>query len=150
VAGWVDWGAGGQRTVNVINGLFQEENIGYELTDFQDLQDDNGFYKTIGPTGIKESEKLLHQEAVKPCLHVLADKKFRSADTELRAAFEEYRKGKYADSITDAGAAVESVLKSICKAKKWTYRRLGRGEVVSGVNQEERLPLFFSKETYFH
>jgi hypothetical protein len=36
-------------------------------------------------------------------------------------AFEEYRKAKYGDAVTDAGAAVESVLKTICTVKGWAY-----------------------------
>jgi hypothetical protein len=80
-------------------------------------------YRVIFPTIVKKNEKLLHCQAVQPCLHVLSNTRFATANTELLNAFEEYRKGKYADAITDAGAAVESVLKIICTQKRWSYDR---------------------------
>jgi len=70
---------------------------------------------------MKKDEELLHSGTVKPCLAALSDPRFATAYQELTAAFEEYRKDKWADCITDAGAAVESVLKTICTHKKWPY-----------------------------
>jgi hypothetical protein len=32
-----------------------------------------------------------------------------------------YRRGRYADALTSCGSAFESVLKTICTAKKWLY-----------------------------
>jgi hypothetical protein len=124
---------GGQSTVDAINGVLEEEDIGYELTSFreevidevradnQPLYGPGTTYRTIFPTMIRKDEKLLHCQAVQPCLHVLNDPRFVTANTELLNAFEEYRKGNYADAITDAGAAVESVLKTICAHKRWRY-----------------------------
>ena len=34
-----------------------------------------------------------------------------------------YRRGEYTDAITDAGAAFESVMKTICHLKAWTFDR---------------------------
>ncbi len=36
-------------------------------------------------------------------------------------AFEAYRSGNYAETITKAGAAFESVLKTICTVRKWPH-----------------------------
>lgn len=127
--------AGGQRTVDELNRIFEDENIGYELTPFGEEQLEDSYpdwrpagtgpklptFRYIFPTAIKKDEKILHQEMVKPCLHALSDKRFGTANGELLSAFEEYRKGEYGDAITDAGAAFESVLKIICTAKKWPY-----------------------------
>lgn len=63
----------------------------------------------------------MHAEVIEPCLHVLSDSRFSTANIELMKAFEEYRKGAFAESITDAGASIESVLKTICSEKKWDY-----------------------------
>jgi hypothetical protein len=111
---------GGPPTVDAINEVLREENIGYELTDFQEIPTQHG-HRIVTPTAIKKEEELLHRETVKPCLRALSDKRFATALEELTKAFDEYRKGDYGDAVTDAGASVETVLKTICKHKKWAY-----------------------------
>lgn len=113
--------AGGQRTVNELNKVLEEENIGYEISDFQQEKLSGGSFRTIPPTILKKDEKTLHHEVVHPCLHVLSDDRFRNARQELLKAFDEYRNVDYPDSITDAGSAFETVLKTICTHKKWRY-----------------------------
>jgi hypothetical protein len=126
------WNFGRQPMVEAINRVFQEENIGYELTSYSEITTEGGTLfgrfsprgKTIRPVlpkVLRKDEKLLHAEAVKPCLDALSNPLFESANAELLNAFDEYRQAKYADAITDAGAAFESVLKSICSKKRWTY-----------------------------
>jgi hypothetical protein len=121
---------GGESTVEAINQVFEEENIGFELTAFRHVesshkQEPDGpvitFGHTITPVAIKKDEKLLHAETVRPCLHTLLDPRFNTASDELLKAFEEYRRGDYGDAITDAGAAYETVMKTICTIKNWQY-----------------------------
>ena len=127
-----DGHCGGQPTVAAINGIFQQEGIGYELSDFIVIQakrdpspealfcpDPNR--KIVLPLARRLDEKVLHAEVVKPCLHALSDARFATANGELSNAFSEYRQGNYSDTITDAGAAFESVLKVICIVKGWTF-----------------------------
>jgi hypothetical protein len=116
---WQDL-SGGQPTVDAINDVLEEENVGFELTPYIERQID-GYLRVSYPTVLKKDEKLLHKETVKPCLHLLGDSRFKTASDELLKAFEEYRKGNYADAVTDAGSAFESVLKTICTIKHWYY-----------------------------
>ncbi len=126
------WNFGRQPMVQAINRVLQEENIGYELTDYSETITEGGSLfgrsspgmKTIHPhlpKVLRKDEKILHAETVKPCLDVLSDPRFATANGELLSAFEEYRRGKYGDAVTDAGAAFESVLKIICTIKGWSY-----------------------------
>lgn len=126
------WNFGRQPMVDALNRVLQEENIGYELTPYSEIETEGATLfgrfiqrgKTIRPVlpkVVRKDEKLLHAEVVKPCLDALSNPLFESASAELLNAFDEYRQGKYADAITDAGASFESVLKVICSAKKWAY-----------------------------
>ncbi len=115
------WNCGGQETIDVMNQILEEENVGFELTPIQNIDLGHGRYRIVPPGIVKKDEKLLHKEAVKPCLQALSDSRFTTANAELRKAFDEYRRGEYADAITDAGAAYESVMKIICARKKWPY-----------------------------
>lgn len=126
------WNFGRQKMVEAINHVLQEENIGYELTDYTETVTEGATLfgrfspsaKTIHPTLpkiIRKDDKLLHADTVKPCLEALSDPRFSTASDELLNAFDEYRQGKYSDAVTDAGAAFESVLKIICTIKGWAY-----------------------------
>lgn len=118
--------------VAAINQIFEEEGIGYELTQFS--QRDTGrpaelfgrytggnFIQTVFPQIVKKDERTVHELAVKPALHALHDIRFATANSELLNAFAKVRSGDYADAITSCGAAFESVLKTICDAKGWPY-----------------------------
>ena len=126
------WGCGKQRTVTAINQVLAESNIGYELTDYEETFTQGAEFMgefrpnvqeihVKKPTVVRKDEKTLHAETVKPCLAALASPEYETAGRELQNAFDEYRKGCYADAITDAGSAFESVLKIICTQKGWSY-----------------------------
>lgn len=126
------WHCGGQRTVEAVNRVLDEENIGYELTEYSETYSDGATLfgkfsptaKTVHaqlPKAVRRDEKVLHAETVKPCLLALSDTRFATASSELLSAFDEYRQGKFGDAVTDAGAAFESVLKTICTNKGWQY-----------------------------
>ncbi len=118
---------GGQSAVDAVNKVLEEETIGYELTNIQEVSAGEGSpyggggYYIVPPSVIKKDEKVLHAQTVRPCLHALSDSRFATANRELLNAFDEYRQGKYGDAVTDAGAAFESVLKIICTHKNWPY-----------------------------
>ncbi len=126
------WHCGGQPVVEAINRVLEQENIGYELTPYIETLTPGGtlfgrFSPTIQtvhaqlPKAVRKDEKVLHAETVKPCLAALGDARFKTANDELLKAFEEYRKQDYGDAVTDAGAAFETVIKTICTHKKWPY-----------------------------
>jgi hypothetical protein len=126
------WGFGKQKTVDAINEVLSECNIGYELTDYVETYVQGAAFlgkfqpnvqqvQTKKPKVVRRDEKTLHAETVKPCLAALSSSDYETASRELQNAFDEYRSGRYADAITDAGSAFESVLKIICTQKGWPY-----------------------------
>jgi hypothetical protein len=121
----------GEKAVNTINRILAEEGIGYELTpyvlqiDKTPSRDGKGVsgVSLVLPRAIRKDEATLHVEVLQPCLAVLADKRFETANKHLFDAFEELRHAKYDDAMADAGAAFESVLKVICTENKWPYAK---------------------------
>jgi hypothetical protein len=118
--------------VGIINRIFEEEGIGYELTPPAIIDEGPGtlFGRTSSgmracrvefPMVIRKDERVVHDKAVKPALEKLRDPRFATANNELLNAFEEIQKGGYADAITSCGSAFESVMKTICDMKRWDY-----------------------------
>jgi hypothetical protein len=117
---------GGRPTIDAINRIFEEEGIGYELTAIREIpvaskRRAGKEFRVETPRIIRKDEQLLHQETIRPCLDALGDPQFDTANRELMNAFEEIRRGAYADAITSAGSAFESVLKTICARKSWQH-----------------------------
>jgi hypothetical protein len=122
-----------QRGVDEINRILREEGIGYEFTGYvtryvEKLDDSRlGGGRTRNviehdyPEVIEKHEEYTHGAIVKPCLAVLAAPMFKVANAEMLKAHEHMRKGSFDDALTCCGAAYESVMKTICDAKGWTY-----------------------------
>jgi hypothetical protein len=130
-----------QGAVELINQILQEEGIGYELTPYKITLPDPppvppgerpvSRPRFIDPADIPSSvqypqviekaSEYMHEETIRPCLDLLTNPKFKSANEELLKAHKEYREGNYADAITDCGSAFESVMKTICEVKDWPY-----------------------------
>lgn len=87
-----------------LNARLLEAGIGYELVDGQIIE---------------KSSEFIHQEAVLPALHVLAQSRFANANSEFREAFEAYKSNEYEDCLTDCLKAFESVMKVIAADKGW-------------------------------
>jgi len=112
--------------VEVLNRTLEADGVGFELTQFRQVwrQPAPGMKpmpqgKMEFPRFIKKGDRTTHELAVKPALEVLSEPRFATANQELLKAFDEVRKGDYADAITDCGSAFESVLKTICQEKGW-------------------------------
>lgn len=121
----------GEKAVDTINRIFAEDGIGYELTPYE-LKINKTWLKPRKsgldisqelPKAIRKDEATLHAEVLQPCLAVLSDERFATANKHLLDAFEELRHAKYDDAIADAGAAFESVLKVLCTEKNWHYAK---------------------------
>jgi hypothetical protein len=111
-----------QSFVDAVNEIFRDEGIGFELT--QAVREDPEYERSIivlYPIVISKDTEYLHSEVVRPCLACLATPGFATANEEMLKAHEAYRHGRIDDVITHAGAAFESVLKSICDRKNWDY-----------------------------
>ena len=120
-----------QDAVEAINKILEEEGVGYELSrpKLVDTGEPSSLFghptgnvfRNEFPQAIKKGERTLHDQVVQPALTVLGDPRLTVANSELLTAFDKVRNGDYADAITSCGAAFESILKTICDTKKWTY-----------------------------
>lgn len=123
------WGCEGQQGVDAVNLVFREEGLGYELTDWKEVEvnDDSTrhggrgrrAYRINYPMIVRKDGAVTHHLAVQPCLAALHDERFRAADSEFRKALEECRSGRYADAVTSGASAFESVLRAVCVARGW-------------------------------
>ncbi len=121
--------------IDVVNDIFQDEGIGYELTKFhvpEPPPEPDGQIRrpfiihgmpegTIYPQIIRKDTEYLHAEVVRPCLEALGTPGFDVALKEMLKAHEALRRSDFAGSITDAEDAFESVMKTICQKKGWRY-----------------------------
>ncbi|UFI05644.1 STM4504/CBY_0614 family protein [Roseibium aggregatum] len=94
-----------KNAIEEINHRFKEHGIGYEYS---------------GEL-IRVDSELVHAEAVKPALQLLAGKGYEGAQQEFLSGYEHYRKQKYSEALADSLKALESTLKSIFDKRGWTY-----------------------------
>ncbi len=116
--------------VEEFNHIFHQENIGFELTPYEEIlgdeesQPENPYsggrrpYRKY-PEIICKTGQYVHESIVRPCLDVLAKPLFSGAEKEMLKAHQHYRNNLYEDSLTSCGSAFESVLKIICTEKGW-------------------------------
>ncbi|SOE91854.1 hypothetical protein SAMN05414139_04537 [Burkholderia sp. D7] len=93
-----------EDAIDELNERFREHGVGYQYESSEILRVDSEF---------------IHAEAVKPALGLLRMDGFAGANDEFLEAHEHYRHGRNKESIGSALKAFESVLKGICKIKKW-------------------------------
>ena len=96
------------EVVDELNARFREHSIGYR------------FEPEIGKV-VRVDSELLHQEVVKPSLHLLRASHFAGAEQEFHKAHEHYRHQRFQESINESLKALESTLKVICKRKRWSF-----------------------------
>lgn len=89
-----------------LNGRFKQHNLGYEVINGQLVRIDN---------------QVVHAQYIKPALQLLCDEEFVGAEDEYRNAFEARCAGNNKDAILNAGKCFESVLKTICEKKKYSF-----------------------------
>ena len=93
--------------ISELNARLQEGKVGYEYSE--------------GMMVRKDSE-IIHRDVVIPVLHLLKDPRFAAANKEFREAHEAFRHGRRDDCIAKCGNALESVLKVIGHARKWSIK----------------------------
>ena len=137
------------QVVDALNTIFRDSNAPYQLTPIVKVEEKAGVsrfnrpvttIRTVAyPRIIRAEEELTYQEAVKPALSVLGAPHFEAANQEFRDAMDKYRKGDYEDSLAMCGSAFESVLKVLCKRKRWKYNEQD--------TSSQLLDVVFSKST---
>ncbi|MFW5499856.1 MULTISPECIES: STM4504/CBY_0614 family protein [unclassified Maridesulfovibrio] len=93
------------EAINELNTRFKEHGVGYH------------FEKQI----IKIDNQLIHHEAVKPALQLLAAPSYSGPQEEFLSAFEHYRHGNHKEALTDALKSLESTMKVICITQGWKF-----------------------------
>jgi hypothetical protein len=94
------------RALTEINSRFLEHGVGFRYESDQIIRVDS---------------EVVHAEIVKPALALLHDTKFKGAEAEFHSAFEHYRHDRAKEALTDCLKSLESTMKSIAAARKWTY-----------------------------
>lgn len=89
-----------------LNYRFKQNNLGYEFVNNELIRIDN---------------KLLHQEVIKPALHLLHLEEFKGAEEEFLKAFEYRRNNDNKNAILEALKSFESTMKTICDKKGYDY-----------------------------
>jgi len=92
--------------IEELNGRFKEHGVGFQFD---------------GGEIIKVDSTYAHAEIVKPVLNLLSNIKFRGANDEYLKAHEHYKQGRNKECLADCLKAFESVMKIICKEKKWSF-----------------------------
>lgn len=89
-----------------LNYRFKENGIGFSFSDGRIVRIDSEF---------------IHSEVVLPALNILSRKQYLGARQEFLNAHEHYRKGSTKEVLNECLKSFESVMKSICDARKWPY-----------------------------
>jgi hypothetical protein len=102
-----------------INKVMLYYALGYEIVVPEGDREDEPIFQVI-----RKDTQFTHAEMVKPALRLLGGEEFRHAEEQFRDAHREFQQGHYADSITDAAASVESVLKVVLGVDEGTPKEL--------------------------
>lgn len=89
-----------------LNARFREQGVGFQIESAKIIRTDS---------------QLLHEEAVRPALHLLAEKKYSTINEEFLTAHSHYRAGRHKECLVECLKALESTLKIICTARKWPF-----------------------------
>ncbi len=95
-----------RQGIEELNIRFQENGLGYEFVNGQIIRIDS---------------KHLHQEAIKPAIHLLHQHGFEGANDEFLTAHEHYRSQHYKEAMNACVKAFESTMKAICDKRGWEY-----------------------------
>jgi hypothetical protein len=94
--------------IEELNQRFFENDLGYQYENGKIIRVDTHY---------------THSEIVEPALQLLNEPKFEPALKEFLKAHENYRHGRFEDSISESLKAFESVMKIIIAEKKWTSEK---------------------------
>ena len=104
--------------IEELNHRFFEHSLGYQFVEGNIIRVDSEF---------------IHSDVVRPALALLTQEKFSGASDEFLRAHEHYRKGRLKEAIADALKAFESVVKTICDRRGWTYQKNATASPLIGV-----------------
>jgi hypothetical protein len=89
-----------------LNDRFKEHGVGYQFSDGKIIRIDS---------------ELIHSEIMKPALRLLNKQMYVGAQQEFLKAHEHYRLGNAKQALNECLKSFESLMKSICDKRGWTY-----------------------------
>lgn len=107
-----------------INSRFLEQGVGFRYESDQIIRVDS---------------EMVHAEVVKPALALLHDAKFRGAEAEFHQAFEHYRHSRAKEALAECLKSLESAMKSIAVARRWTYSEKATAQPLIALMFEKKL-----------
>lgn len=96
-----------ESAIEDLNTRFRENGIGYQFANSKIIRVDN---------------QLLHQEAIKPALHLLTDPDYSNANDEYMKAHEHFRFKRNQECLNECLKSFETTMKIICTKNGWTYK----------------------------
>lgn len=115
--------------IKQINEFFLVDKLPYYLTQTVWEEVDSSFHGTPIkaqqirelPKVIRKDSDVVHDTAVEPALTLLRKPDLLNANEEFMLALQDYRKGDYKDSVSKCCSTLESVMKVICKRRKFKF-----------------------------
>jgi hypothetical protein len=97
---------GATVAIDRLNARFMEHEVGYQFEEGRIVKVDN---------------QIVHANVILPAIQFLSDPQFAGANQEFLNALDHLRHGRTKEAVQEAAKSVESVLKTICDLKGWTY-----------------------------
>ena len=94
------------RAIQELNDRLREHGVGY--------------YYANGKI-VRVDSEVVHSEVVQPALRILNRKEYAGAQQEFLQAHEHYRAGRTKEALNECLKSLESVMKSICDRRGWSY-----------------------------
>ena len=104
-----------------INKIFEEEGVGYRWVDGRLVRFDS---------------QIVHAEAMLPALAALSTGRFGEARNEFEEAVADFGRGSYRDTLTNANAALESVLQVL------TQKKGNAGQLIAEARRQGLIPKY--------
>jgi hypothetical protein len=118
--------------ISELNHRFKEHAIGYQFESNEIIRVDSTF---------------LHSEVIKPTLTLLSEKIYKGANEEFLKAHEHYRHGRNKECLNECLKAFESVMKAICKKRKWTFTEKDTAKrLIEICFSNELIPLYLQNQ----
>ncbi|MBV6622342.1 MAG: hypothetical protein KI793_05185 [Rivularia sp. (in: Bacteria)] len=120
------------RAIEELNARFKEHGVGYQYESGQIIRVDS---------------QIIHDNAVKPALHLLSYVRFKGANEEFLQAHEHYRHKRYKECLNDCLKALESTMKTICDNQGWAYESRDTAKKLIGICFNNNLiPIFLETQ----
>jgi hypothetical protein len=141
---------------NVIDTMIRKNNSSYAILhhiklypdeaikDLNDRFKEHGFgYKYESGIIMKITSEFNHTEIVRPALKLLSDKRFEGAQQEFLSAHKNYRNKNNKECINDCLKSFESMMKTICKIRKYQINDNATSKVlIAKLFDEEYIPKY--------